>query len=376
MLDKAQTGVILWGVYSVFVRSRSKNTGRGRKKTISTPTPNGSQKDDNMGIRIAGTGSYLPEHIRTNADIEKLVDTNDEWIRTRTGVEERRIAGPDETASTMGIKAAEKALTQAGVDGRDIDAIVVATISPDYIFPNTGALIQHHFQCKHAFCFDLSAACAGFVSSLEVGFSLMRSFPDKYRNVLVCGSDKLSVIVDWTDRNTCILFGDGAGCALLQNDGTDAPDSILASSLHADGGYTDVLRIPAGGSKAPSSHETIWNRQHFIYMEGRETFKLAVNAMVSSSEEVLAKAGVTVDQVALVIPHQANLRIIDAVAKRLGISDDRAFCNIRYYGNTSSASIGIALDEACRTGRIKRGDLVLFTSFGGGLAWGSMLIRY
>ena len=329
-----------------------------------------------MGIRIAGTGSYLPEHRRTNADIEKLVDTNDEWIRTRTGVEERRIAGPDETASTMAIRAAEKALAEAGVDGRDIDAIVVATISPDYIFPNTGALIQHHFQCKQAFCFDLSAACAGFVSSLEVGFSLMRSFPQKYRNVLVCGSDKLSVIVDWTDRNTCILFGDGAGCALLQNDGTDTPDSILASSLHADGGYTDVLRIPAGGSKAPASHETVWNRQHFVYMEGRETFKLAVNAMVSSSEEVLARAGVTVDQLALVIPHQANLRIIDAVAKRLGITDDRAFCNIRYYGNTSSASIGIALDEACRTGRIKRGDLVLFTSFGGGLAWGSMLIRY
>ena len=160
-----------------------------------------------MGIRIAGTGSYLPERIRTNADIEKLVDTNDEWIRTRTGVEERRIAGPGETASTMGIRAAEKALAEAGVDGRDIDAIVVATISPDYIFPNTAALIQNHFRCKQAFCFDLSAACAGFVSSLEVGFSLMRSFPNKYRNVLVCGSDKLSVIVDWTDRNTCILFG-------------------------------------------------------------------------------------------------------------------------------------------------------------------------
>ncbi len=329
-----------------------------------------------MGIRIAGTGSYVPEKRRTNADLEKLVDTNDEWIRTRTGIEERHIAAADETASTMAIRAAENALAQAGVDGRDLDAIVVATISPDYIFPNTGALVQHHFQCRQAFCFDLSAACAGFVSSLEVGFSLMRSFPQKYRNVLVCGSDKLSVIVDWTDRNTCILFGDGAGCALLQNDGTDSPDSILASSLHADGGYTDVLRIPAGGSKIPACHETVWGRQHFIYMEGRETFKLAVNAMVSSSEEVLAKAGVTVDQVSLVIPHQANLRIMQAVAKRLGVGDDRLFCNIQHYGNTSSASIGIALDEACRSGRIKRGDLVLFTSFGGGLAWGSMLVRY
>ena len=329
-----------------------------------------------MGIRIAGTGSYLPERIRTNADLEKLVDTNDEWIRTRTGIEERRIAAADETASTMAIRAAEKALAKAGVDGRDVDAVVLATISPDYIFPNTAALVQHHFQCKQAFCFDLSAACAGFVSSLEVGFSLMRSFPDKYRNVLVCGADKLSVIVDWTDRNTCILFGDGAGCALLQNDGADTPDSILASSLHADGGYTDVLRIPAGGSKAPASHETVWGREHFIYMEGRETFKLAVNGMVSSSEEVLARTGVTVDQVALVIPHQANLRIMQAVAKRLGVGEDRLFCNIQHYGNTSSASIGIALDEACRSGRIKRGDLVLFTSFGGGLAWGSMLIRY
>ena len=329
-----------------------------------------------MGIRIAGTGSYVPEKIRTNADLEKLVDTNDEWIRTRTGVEERHIAAADETASTMAIRAAEKALVTAGVDGRDIDAIVVATISPDYIFPNTAALIQNHFQCRQAFCFDLSAACAGFVSSLEVGFSLMRSFPNKYRNVLVCGSDKLSVIVDWNDRNTCILFGDGAGCALLQNDGSDAQDSILASSLHADGGYTDVLRIPAGGSHMPASHESVWARKHFIYMEGRETFKLAVNAMVSSSEEVLASTGVSVDQLALVIPHQANLRIMQAVAKRLGVEDDRVFCNIRHYGNTSSASIGIALDEACRSGRIKRGDLVLFTSFGGGLAWGSMLIRY
>ena len=329
-----------------------------------------------MGIRIAGTGSYVPEKRLTNADLEKLVDTNDEWIRTRTGVEERRIAGADETASTMAICAAEKALAQAGVDGRDLDAIVIATISPDYIFPNTGALVQHHFQCTKAFCFDLSAACAGFVSSLEVGFSLMRSFPQKYRNVLVCGSDKLSVIVDWTDRNTCILFGDGSGCALLQNDGTAEPDAILASSLHADGGYTDVLRIPAGGRHMPASPESVRDRKHFIYMEGRETFKLAVTAMVSSSEEVLAQAGVSVDQLALVIPHQANLRIMQAVAKRLGVGDDRLFCNIQHYGNTSSASIGIALDEAHRAGRIKRGDLVLFTSFGGGLAWGSILIRF
>ena len=351
-------------------------TRRGRMKPESTPLPDGSQKDDSMGIRIAGTGSYLPEKIRTNAEIEKLVETNDEWIRTRTGIEERRIAAADETASTMAIRAAEKALSAAGVDGRDLDAIVLATISPDYIFPNTAALIQHHFQCRQAFCFDLSAACAGFVSSLEVGFSPMRSFPEKYRNVLVCGSDKLSVIVDWTDRNTCILFGDGAGCAVLQNDGSDAPDSILASSLHADGGYTDVLRIPAGGSHMPASIESVQARQHFIYMEGRETFKLAVNGMVSSSEEVLGRTGVTVDQLALVIPHQANLRIMQAVGKRLGVDEDRLFCNIQRYGNTSSASIGIALDEASRSGRIKRGDLVLFTSFGGGLAWGSMLIRY
>lgn len=329
-----------------------------------------------MGIRIAGTGSYAPEKILTNAEIEKLVDTNDEWIRSRTGIEERHICAPDETSSTMAIRAAEKALAQAGVDGRDLDAIIVATVSPDYILPNTGALVQNHFQSKNAFCFDLSAACAGFVSSLEVGFSLMRSFPQKYRNVLVCGSDKLSVIVDWTDRNTCILFGDGAGCALLQNDGTSGPDAILASSLHADGGYTDVLHIMAGGSHMPASLESVQNRQHFIYMEGRETFKLAVNAMVSSSEETLARAGVTVDQLALVIPHQANLRIMQAVAKRLGVEDDRLFCNIQHYGNTSSASIGLALDEAARSGRIKRGDLVLFTSFGAGLAWGSILIRF
>ena len=329
-----------------------------------------------MGIRIAGTGSYVPETIRTNADLEKLVDTNDEWIRTRTGVEERRIAGADETASTMAVCAAEKALAQAGVDGRDLDAIIVGTISPDYIFPNTAALIQHHFQCRKAFCFDLSAACAGFVSSMETGLSLMRSFPQKYRNVLVCGSDKLSVIVDWTDRNTCILFGDGAGCALLQNDGGAEPDAILASSLHADGGYTDVLRIPAGGSKAPASHETVWNRSHFIYMEGRETFKLAVNAMVSSSEEVLAQAGVSIDQVALVIPHQANMRIIQAVAKRLGVAEDRAFCNIQHYGNTAAASVPIALDEANRAGRLHPGDLVALCAFGGGLSSAGAILKW
>lgn len=329
-----------------------------------------------MGIRIVGTGSYVPATIRTNADLEKLVDTNDEWIRTRTGIEERRIAGADETSSTMAIQAVERALAQSGIEGQDLDAIVLATITPDHIFPNTAALIQHHFQCKKAFCFDLSAACAGFVSAMETGFSMMKAFPEKYRRVLICGSDKLSVIVDWTDRNTCILFGDGAGCVLLENDGTDTPDCLLTSRLFADGGYTDVLQIPAGGSFMPASEETVRNHKHFIYMEGRETFKLAVNAMVSSSEEVLAKAGVTTDQIALVIPHQANLRIIQAVAKRLGVGDDRVYCNIQRYGNTSSASIGLALDEACRTGRLKRGDLVLFTTFGGGLAWGAMLIRY
>ena len=245
----------------------------------------------------------------------------------------------------------------------------------DYILPNTAALLQDRFGAKNAFCFDISTACTGLISSLEVAFSLLEARKN-YRHALVFGAEKLSCIANWTDRNTCVLFGDGASCILLEKTDDDGPSALLASSLHAAGQYGSILKIPAGGSAMPASQESIDGILHTIHMEGKETFKLAVGAMVSASEETIAAAGVSADDIALVIPHQANIRIIQAVAKRLTVDNDRVYCNIAKYGNTSAASIGICFDEAVRSGRLKRGDLVLMTSFGGGLTWGALLIRY
>ena len=328
-----------------------------------------------MSIRIAGTGHYVPEKVLTNADLERMVDTNDEWIRTRTGIEERHIAAENETTSDMAYKAGLKALEAAGVSGEDIDLIIVATNTPDYILPNTAALLQNRFGAKNAFCFDISTACTGLISSLEIAFSLLESRKN-YNRALVFGAEKLSCITNWTDRNTCVLFGDGASCILLEKTDDNAPSALLASSLHAAGQYGNILKVPAGGSAMPACQESIDGILHTIHMEGKETFKLAVGAMVSASEETIAEAGVSADDIALVIPHQANIRIIQAVAKRLTVDNDRVYSNIAKYGNTSAASIGICFDEAIRSGKLKRGDLVLMTSFGGGLTWGALLIRY
>lgn len=328
-----------------------------------------------MSIRIIGTGSYLPERVLTNADLEKMVETSDEWIRTRTGIEERRIAAPNEATSDLAYEAGKKALEMAGVKGEDLSVIIVATITPDHVFPSTGCLLQERFQAKGAFCFDLEAACSGLLYSLEVAYSLMKT-NRKYKYVLVCGAEKISSIVDWTDRNTCVLFGDGAGAVLLENRDDDEPGFALASDLHADGGCADILLMPAGGSRQPASAETVEGRLHAIKMAGKETFKMAVNAMVGSSKQVLADAGVEPSKIKLVVPHQANQRIIQAVAQRLDVPGDRVYENVNRYGNTSAASIGICLDEIVRGGMLERGDYVLLTAFGGGLTWGSMLIQY
>ncbi|MBO5307164.1 MAG: ketoacyl-ACP synthase III [Lentisphaeria bacterium] len=328
-----------------------------------------------MAIKIAGTGSYVPERILTNFDLEKMVETNDEWIRTRTGIQERHLAAPDEATSDMAYKAACRAMEMAGISAADLDAIVIATITPDHIFPNTASLLQNRLGAPNAMCFDLSAACSGLLYSLEVAHALMTT-RKKYKHVLVIGAEKLSCITDWQDRNTCVLFGDGAGAVILENDGSDGCNTLLAADLHADGNYTGVLNMPAGGSRNPATAETVEKRMHFIHMEGKETFKLAVNGMVSASKTVLAEAGVEASQVRLVVPHQANQRIIDAVAQRLDVEPEVVFSNIKSYGNTSAASIGICLDEIVRNKKIDRGDYLLLTAFGGGLTWGALLFRF
>ncbi len=329
-----------------------------------------------MSIEIAGTGSYLPEKRLTNADLEKMVDTSDEWIVTRTGISERRIAEATETTSTMATIAAQRALASAKMSADELSAIIVATTTPDYMFPNTASLIQRGLGTTGAFCLDISTACTGFVAAMELGFALLKGKPE-FNSVMIIGAEKLSSITDWSDRNTCVLFGDGAGATILRRvaDGKDT-EALLSSEIHSDGEFAEILCLPASGSKNPATHETVDAHLHFIHMEGRETFKLAVNAMTETTRKVLAKAGVTKEEVKLIIPHQANIRIIQAVAKRLELAEDQVFYNIQRYGNTSAASIPICLDEAAREGRISRGDLVLFATFGSGLTWGAMLCRY
>ena len=327
-----------------------------------------------MSIYIAGTGSYLPDRVLTNADLEKLVDTSDEWIRTRTGIAERHIAAKDQATSDMAREASKRALAAAGIEASDLSAIIVATSTPDHTFPNTACLLQRDLKCGHILCFDLCSACSGLLYALEVGTSLMRG-SRKYHYVLVCGAEKLSGIVDWSDRNTCVLFGDGSGAFVLENR-DDGEDLLPVSCLGADGNYFDTLMLPAGGSRTPASVSSVENRLHYIHMAGKETFKLAIKAMVESSNRALEMSKVSPADIALVIPHQANRRIIQAVAQRLDVPPERVFDNVNSYGNTSAASIGIAFDEAVRTGRLKRGDLVLLTAFGSGLTWGAMVLRY
>lgn len=328
-----------------------------------------------MGIVIKGTGMYVPDRILTNADLEKMVETSDEWITTRTGIKERHIADKEIATSDLACEAAKRALEMAGVAPGELDLITVATVTPDKMFPNTAALVQRKLGAGNCPCFDLEAACSGLLYSLEVAHSILTA-KKNYKKALVIGAEKLSSIVDWTDRSTCVLFGDGAAALVLERDDSVEQDFYVAGKLAADGNYGDILHLPAGGSAMPASHESVDGKCHFIKMGGQETFKLAVTGMTNASKQVLAEAGIAPEQVSWVIPHQANHRIISAVAQRLAVPEDRVYVNIFRYGNTSSASIGICLDELNRAGKLKRGDYVLLTAFGGGLTWGAQLIRW
>jgi 3-oxoacyl-[acyl-carrier-protein] synthase-3 len=320
---------------------------------------------------IIGTGMYLPEKILTNADLERMVDTNDEWITSRVGIKERRIAAPDETTSSLGARAAAEALAEAGVKAEEVDLILTATITPDVPWPATACYIQRALGAKHAVCFDIEAACTGFIYAL----SLARNFiaTGHYRTVLVVASETLSRITDWQDRNTAILFGDAAGAAVLRP--VTAPAGILATQLGADGSKGDLLTMPGGGSLHPATHETVDARLHFVKMKGNEVFKHAARAMAHANQQVLAKAGVGIADIDLLIPHQANMRIIEAAARLSNLSMDKVFLNLARYGNTSAATTAVALNEARRTGRVGPGSLCLLVAFGGGFTWGSCLVR-
>lgn len=323
---------------------------------------------------ILGTGAYAPERILTNAELAKMVDTSDEWILTRSGIRERRIAAPNESTSDMGVAAARRALDDAGIKASEIDLIVVATMTPDSPMPAAACIIQHKLGVPtNAACFDLNAACSGYIYALDTACAMLSS--GRYQKALVIGVEKLSNIVDWKDRTTCVLFGDGAGATVVGV--SSKPNTgLLGTRLGAYGENAELLWIPGGGSSAPATAGSITAGDHFIKMKGKEVFKIAVRGMEEAARDILEQHALTADQISLVIPHQANLRIIEAIAQYLELPMDRFFVNVDRYGNTSAASIPIALDEARRSGRIKAGDLTLLVAFGAGLTYGSALIRW
>ena len=323
-------------------------------------------------VSIIGTGSYLPEKILTNEDLSRLVDTSDEWITTRTGIKERRIAGKDEHTSDMAAKAALKAIEQAKISATDIDMILVATATPDMLFPATACFVQKKIGATKAACLDISAACAGFLFGIEIAQQFITSHT--YDTVLVIGAEKLTSITNWTDRNTCVLFGDGAGAAVLRHRGST--HGVISTHIGSDGEYTDILFMPGGGSRCPITAENADKHLMTIHMTGKEVYKQAVTAMLSAAQKALDQAGLRIEDISCVIPHQANLRIIEAIASRLGIPLEKFYVNLDKYGNTSAAAVAIALDEANRSGRIKAGDYVLMVVFGGGLTWASTILEW
>ena len=324
-------------------------------------------------VSIIGTGSYVPERILTNDDLSKMVDTTDEWITTRTGIKERRIAAKDETTSDMATKAALAAMEQAGISGSEIDLILLATATPDMLFPATACLVQTRIGAKKAACLDISAACAGFLFGVEIAQQFITSHT--YETVLVIGAEKLSSITNWKDRNTCVLFGDGAGAAILRHRG-GGTHGVISTHVGSDGEYADILFMPGGGSRLPITAENVNQNLQTIHMSGKDVYKQAVIAMLAASKNVLDQAGLTINDIACVIPHQANARIIEAIADRLKIPLEKFFVNLDRYGNTSAAAVAIALDEANRTGRIKAGDYILMVVFGGGLTWASAVVEW
>lgn len=324
-------------------------------------------------VCIAGTGSYLPEKILTNADLAKIVETSDEWIVERTGIRERRIAGEHEYTSHMAAKAAERALEQAGIAAADVELIIVATITPDTLTPATACYVQQQLGAVRAVAFDISAACSGFLYAMKIAKRLISD--GAFSNALIIGAEKLSSFINWEDRTTCVLFGDGAGAAVLRR---AAPEegSIIATEMGTDGRLTHLLNIPGGGSACPITIDNAGMHLASLAMMGKEVFKHAVNRMKESAERVIERAGLKAEDIALVVPHQANLRIIDAIADRLAVPKERVFVNLEKYGNTSAAAVAIALDEANRSGAIKRGDHVVLVVFGAGLTWAAAAVRW
>jgi 3-oxoacyl-[acyl-carrier-protein] synthase III len=318
--------------------------------------------------RILGTGSYLPPKILTNADLEKMVDTSDHWIVERTGIRERRIAGPDETCSTLATAAARRALAAAGIAATELDLIIVATTTPDLVFPSTACLVQQNLDVHGCAAFDVQAVCSGFVYALSVAEKFVRT--GAARHALVIGSETFSRIIDWTDRGTCVLFGDGAGAVVL---GAAAEPGILSSHLHADGQYKELLWVPAGVSQG---YDKLQAGRAYTHMQGSEVFKIAVNTLGRIVDETLEANGLQKSDIDWLVPHQANTRIITATAKKLGMPMERVVMTVERHGNTSAASIPLAFDEAVRDGRIKRGEVVLMEAFGGGFTWGSVLLTY
>lgn len=326
----------------------------------------------NMRARIVGTGHSYPEGILTNADLEKIVETSDDWITTRTGIKQRRKAAPGEYTSMFAVRAAQQAIERAGLEPMDIDLLLCATVSPDQILPSTGCIIQAELGAHKAAAMDIVAACSGFLYGLALADTMIRTGESK--NALVIGAEVLTQYVDYSDRQTCVLFGDGAGAAVLS--ASDSDRGILAARIRSDGRYQEQLFSPGGGTRRPPSAETLAAGDHFFKMKGNELFKVAVRSMADISKEVLEEAGLKADDVKLFIPHQANQRITDAVANKLNVESERVYSNIAMHGNTSSASIPIGLDECVEAGRITEGDLVLLASFGGGVTWGGVLMRW
>ncbi len=325
----------------------------------------------NPKSRIAGTGKAVPERILTNADLEKIVETSDDWIVERTGIRERHIAEKGSATSDLCVEASRIALDTAGIEAEELDAIIVGTVTGDMKFPSTACFVQDKLNAKNAFAFDISAACSGFLYSLSIADTFISN--GKYDKILIIGAEILTSMVDFEDRNTCVLFGDGAGAAVITS--SDNGSGILYNMLKSDGSLTHLLKSPGGGSINPANSETIDKRLHFIQMEGRKVFKYAVRSMSHAVLKALDDTGVTPDELKLFIPHQANTRILESVAEKAGIPRDKVMVNVDRYGNTSAASIPIALDEAIREGRLETGDLCLLAVFGGGFTWGSALVR-
>jgi 3-oxoacyl-[acyl-carrier-protein] synthase III len=322
--------------------------------------------------RVVGWGRHVPSRVVTNHELAQLVDTSDEWIRSRTGIAERRVVGPDDTCSTLATGAALAALESAHVDPADVDLVIVATISGDYVLPATASLVQHAIGAKHAGAFDLSAACAGFVYGLAIGTSLIES--GVYKTIVLIGAEAITREIDFTDRSTCVLFGDGAGAVVLQ--ASSEPTGLLSAILGSDGSGADALIVPAGGSRLPASVETIEDKQHFIKMKGTEVYRFAVSAMIQSCREAMAQANLGPEDIDLFVPHQANLRIIQSAAKSLKLQPEKVFINVERYGNTSAASIPIALSEAVEQGRLHQGDKIVIVGFGAGLSWAAAVVQW